>query len=202
MLSRVTHVRLCAAPWTAARWLLRPQDFPGNNTGVGCQDPLEIIPTQGSNLRLLSFLHYRRILYHWATREVTAQVVKIIQEAQDQQESGKPQSPGRNSRSWDVWVLPWVTFLFCLLLDTTSIRQPRATPYCDSVGVRLKCCQPTSHPPVCTPRPTTLAFPTRPCQPLTSRCCSRRRSASSFSFLYWFSRSWSLEQSNRRGLWD
>ena len=31
--------------------------------------------------------------------------------------------------------------------------QPRATPYSDSVGIRLKCCQPNSHPPVCTPHP-------------------------------------------------
>ena len=36
-------------------------DFPGKNTGVGCQSFLqEIFPTQGSNPGLL---HYRQILY-------------------------------------------------------------------------------------------------------------------------------------------
>ena len=38
--------------------LLRPWDFPGKNTGVGCHFLLqEIFPTQGLNLHLLSLLH-------------------------------------------------------------------------------------------------------------------------------------------------
>ena len=47
--------------------LLRPWDFPGKNTGVGCQFPLQgILLSQGWNLCLLIG---RQILYHWATRE-------------------------------------------------------------------------------------------------------------------------------------
>ena len=45
-----------------------PWDFPGKNTGVGCQSLLQrMFPTQGSNLSLLCC---RRVLYHWATREI------------------------------------------------------------------------------------------------------------------------------------
>ena len=35
LLSRFSHVRLCATPKTAAWWLPRPWDSPGKNTGVG-----------------------------------------------------------------------------------------------------------------------------------------------------------------------
>ena len=42
--------------------LLRPWDFPGKNTGVGCHSLLQrTFPTQGSNPGLL---HCRQILYH------------------------------------------------------------------------------------------------------------------------------------------
>ena len=42
-------------------------DSPGKNTGVGCHFLLQgIFPTQGSNPSLLSLLHCRCILYHWA----------------------------------------------------------------------------------------------------------------------------------------
>ena len=48
--------------------LLCPWDSPGRNTGVGCRFLLQgIFPTQGSNPCLLSLLHCRLILYHWAT---------------------------------------------------------------------------------------------------------------------------------------
>ena len=36
LLSRFSHVRLCATPQTAAHHASRPQDSPGKNTGVGC----------------------------------------------------------------------------------------------------------------------------------------------------------------------
>ena len=36
----LSHVRLPATPWTAAYQPLRPWDFPGKSTGVGCQCPL------------------------------------------------------------------------------------------------------------------------------------------------------------------
>ena len=42
--------------------LLRPWDFPGKSTGVGCHCLLQrIFPTQGSNVGLP---HYRQMLYH------------------------------------------------------------------------------------------------------------------------------------------
>ena len=48
--------------------LLSPWDSPGKNTGVGCHALLQgIFLTQGLNPGLL---HYRRILYSWATGEV------------------------------------------------------------------------------------------------------------------------------------
>ena len=50
--------------------LLCPWNSPGKNTGVGCHALLQgIFPTQGSNPHLLWLLHYRRILYCWATRK-------------------------------------------------------------------------------------------------------------------------------------
>ena len=56
--------------WTVAHQFLCPWDSEGKNTGVGCRALLQgIFPTQGSNLYLLQLLHYRQILYHWATRE-------------------------------------------------------------------------------------------------------------------------------------
>ena len=36
LLSRFSHVRLCATPQTAALEALPPWDSPGKNTGVGC----------------------------------------------------------------------------------------------------------------------------------------------------------------------
>ena len=50
--------------------LLRPWDFPGKSTGVGCHALLQgVYPTQGSNSCLLQLLHCRWIPYCWATRE-------------------------------------------------------------------------------------------------------------------------------------
>ena len=54
-------VQLCVALcglWPAR--LLCPWDSPGKNTGVGCRALLQgIFPTQGSNPRLLCFLHWQ-----------------------------------------------------------------------------------------------------------------------------------------------
>ena len=51
--------------WTVK--LLRPWDFPGKNTEVGCHFLLQgLFPIQGWNLCLL---HFRWILCHWATKE-------------------------------------------------------------------------------------------------------------------------------------
>ena len=56
---------------------LRPWDFPGKNTGVGCCFLLQgIFPGQGSNPCLL---HCRRILYHSVTWEVTGPPFTIIE---------------------------------------------------------------------------------------------------------------------------
>ena len=44
--------------------------YPGKDTGVFCYFLLQgIMLTQGSNSHLLYLLHYRQILYSWATRE-------------------------------------------------------------------------------------------------------------------------------------
>ena len=59
----LSRVRLFATPWTVAcTRLLRPWDFLGKSTGVGCHFLLQgIFPTQGSNPGLL---HCRQTLYH------------------------------------------------------------------------------------------------------------------------------------------
>ena len=56
-------VRLFVTPWAVAcTRLLRPWDFLGKSTGVGCYFLLQgIFPTQGSNPGLLD---YRQTLYH------------------------------------------------------------------------------------------------------------------------------------------
>ena len=73
VLSRDSHVQLCATPWTAAPRLLCPWDSPGKaprllcawdspgkNTGVGCHALLQgTFPAQGWNPRLLCLLHWQ-----------------------------------------------------------------------------------------------------------------------------------------------
>ena len=62
-------------------------DSSSKNTGVGCRALLQgTLLTQGSNLGLLSLLHCRQTLYHWATGEATSITT----------------------------ILSWVTFLSCL----------------------------------------------------------------------------------------
>ena len=59
LLSRSSHVRLCATPCTG---FLSPWNSPGRNTGVGSHSLLRgIFPTQRSNPDLL---HCRQIPYH------------------------------------------------------------------------------------------------------------------------------------------
>ena len=58
----LSRVRLFATPW-----LLRPWDFPGKNTGVGCHFLLQgIFPTQGSNPGIP---HCRQTLYRLSYQE-------------------------------------------------------------------------------------------------------------------------------------
>ena len=58
--------QLCLTLCNPMDRLLRPWDFPGKSTGVGCHFLLQrIFPTQGSNLGLL---HCRHILY-WLSYE-------------------------------------------------------------------------------------------------------------------------------------
>ena len=45
----LSHVRLFATPWTAAHQALRPWDFPGKSTGVGCHRLLQIQMETPSN---------------------------------------------------------------------------------------------------------------------------------------------------------
>ena len=62
MLSHLSRVQLLN-PMEPAR-LLHPWNSLGKNTAVGCHALLQgILPTQGSNLRLLQLLHWRQVLY-------------------------------------------------------------------------------------------------------------------------------------------
>ena len=71
--------------------LLCPWDSPGKNTGVGCHALLEgIVPTQGSNPGLL---HWRRILYHWATREAQEGMMLC------------PKDSSESNRAWTFYCL-------------------------------------------------------------------------------------------------
>ena len=66
----LSHVRLLRPHGLQPVRLLYSWDSPGKNTGVGYHSLLQgIFLTQGSNPGLLCLLHYRQILYHWATRE-------------------------------------------------------------------------------------------------------------------------------------
>ena len=57
----LSRVQLFVTPWTVA-CILRPWDFLGKSTGVGCHFLLQgIFPTQGSNPGLP---HCRQTLYH------------------------------------------------------------------------------------------------------------------------------------------
>ena len=72
MLSRFSHVPLCDSMDCSLPGSSVHRDSPGKNTGVGCHALLQrIFPTQGSNPCLLWFLHFRWILYCWATGEDT-----------------------------------------------------------------------------------------------------------------------------------
>ena len=56
----LSHVRLFVSPWTVATRLLCWWNFPGKNTGVGCQFLLQMIFTiQGSNKHLLHLPHWQ-----------------------------------------------------------------------------------------------------------------------------------------------
>ena len=53
LLSRFSHVRLCATPWTATHQAPRPWDFAGKNTGVGCHFLLQCVKVKSlSRVRL------------------------------------------------------------------------------------------------------------------------------------------------------
>ena len=70
LLSHFSRVRFCETPQMAPTRLPCPWDSLGKNIGVGGHFLLqEIFPTQGSNSRLLHLLHWRQILYCYATWE-------------------------------------------------------------------------------------------------------------------------------------
>ena len=64
----LSRARLFATPWiVACTKLLRPWDFQGKSTGVGCHFLLQgLFPTQGSNPGLS---HCRQTLYHLSHQE-------------------------------------------------------------------------------------------------------------------------------------
>jgi len=49
LLSRFSHIRLCATPQTAAHQALRPWDSPGKNTGVGCHFLLQCMKVKSES---------------------------------------------------------------------------------------------------------------------------------------------------------
>ena len=60
MLSSHSVVSDSVTPWTVARQLLCPWNFPGKNTGVGCHFPLQgIFLSQGLSLCLLCLLNWQ-----------------------------------------------------------------------------------------------------------------------------------------------
>ena len=60
MLSRFSHVRLFANPWTVAHQAPRSMGFSREEYWSGCHFLLQgIFTTQGSNLRLLCLLHWQ-----------------------------------------------------------------------------------------------------------------------------------------------
>ena len=51
----LSHVQLLVTPWTVAYQAPHPWDFPGKNTGAGCNFlPQGIFPNKVSNLHLTS----------------------------------------------------------------------------------------------------------------------------------------------------
>ena len=64
------HVRLFTTPWTVVLQAPHPWDFLGKNTAVGCHFFLQrIFPIPRIKPTPPRLLHYRWILYHWATWE-------------------------------------------------------------------------------------------------------------------------------------
>ena len=49
LLSRLSRVRLCATPQTAAHQAPRPWDSPGKSTGVGCHVLLQCMNVKGES---------------------------------------------------------------------------------------------------------------------------------------------------------
>ena len=49
LLSRFSHVRLCATPQTAAHQAPCPWDSPGKNTGVGCHFLLQCVKVKSES---------------------------------------------------------------------------------------------------------------------------------------------------------
>ena len=75
LVKSLSRVRLFATLWTVAPRLLRPWDFLGKNTGVGCHFLLQgIFLTQGSNSGLP---HCRKTPYIWATRVSPGHKIKL-----------------------------------------------------------------------------------------------------------------------------
>ena len=81
---------------------LCPWDFPGKNTGLDCHALLQrMILTQGLNLCLLCLLHYRQILYCWATGEApmgTSESRSVVSNSLRPHGLNSPwNSPGQNT---------------------------------------------------------------------------------------------------------
>ena len=95
-------------------------DSPDKSTGVGCHALFqEIFPIQGSTPRLLHLLHYRQILYSWATREAHSFCIINLKNYF----SGKVFSSGKNYliRMLWLWFL-YFWFFFSHFFNASSVH--------------------------------------------------------------------------------
>ena len=112
----LSRARLFATPWTVAcTKLLRPWDFLGKSTGVGCRFLLQgIFPTQGSNPGLP---HCRQTFYHLSHQGICGKIQKRFIELTHWKRLWCWQVLGAggegDDRGWDSWMasltrLMWV----------------------------------------------------------------------------------------------
>ena len=97
--------------------LLCPWDSPDKNTGVGCHALLQgIFLTQGLNPCLLSLLHCRWILYHWANEGSPSLIVQVWQEETIGILCLRRQLlPPPGSPPWPLWVERWDVLLWAFI---------------------------------------------------------------------------------------
>ena len=91
LLSRFSHVRLCATPYTAATRLPHPWDSPGKNTGVGCHFLLQCMKVKSKWSRSVMSdpqwphgLQPTRLLHPWDSPGKSTEVAAIAFSLEDE----------------------------------------------------------------------------------------------------------------------